>query len=282
VAPCGHRLANQSLIAHAKTATYDPTLPRSLSERSPLGHSFIGRDCRQCGAPQRRQKPGHVAGLPHHTAWGECFKLPLRIVRAFPQRIVWARTVAHGRVMRPLRLKALALATLAIFLGNPAGAQLLPSLRPDLSPEAYLAWSGGKLIAAGSTEIDGRRMVCGSSPTILDLHLSDFGASGHGFIVLNPSLFVGLPVPVKLWIFSHECAHQKVGADEGKADCVAVQRGRREKWLTESGLRQVCDFMKPARADSLHFSGPQRCEFMQRCFYGSEQPATIKASPDLR
>jgi len=179
-------------------------------------------------------------------------------------------------------LNALIPAILAIFLGSPASAQRLPSLGLDLSAEAYLAWSGGKLIAAGGTEIDGRRMACGSSPTILDPHLSDFGASGHGFIVLNPSLFVGLPMPVKLWIFSHECAHQKVGADEGKADCVAVQRGRREGWLTESGLRQVCDFMKPARADSSHFSGPQRCEFMQRCFYGSEQPATIKANPDVR
>jgi hypothetical protein len=184
--------------------------------------------------------------------------------------------------MRLPRLNALILTMLAIFLGSPAGAQRLPSLGPDLSAEAYLAWSGGKLIDAGRTEIDGRRMPCGSSPTILDFHLSDFGASGRGFIVLNPNLFVGLPVPVKLWVFSHECAHQTVGADEGKADCVAVQRGRREGWLTEGGFRQVCDFMKPTRGDSSHFSGPQRCELMQRCFYGSEQPATIKANPDVR
>jgi hypothetical protein len=95
---------------------------------------------------------------------------------------------------------------------------------------------------------------------------SRIGSSLPGFLILNPSLFAGLATPVKLWIFSHECAHQTVGPDEVKAGCVAVQRGRREGWLMPAGLTQVCEFMRPARADRSHFNGAQRCELMRKCF----------------
>jgi hypothetical protein len=138
--------------------------------------------------------------------------------------------------------------------------------RSEITAQTYLATKGGTLIPAGRTEIDGRVMSCGSVPTILDAQSRDFGASFPGFIVLNPNFFVGLSTPVKLWIFSHECSHQTVGMDEVKADCMAVQRGRREGWLTEDGLAQVCRFMMPARADSTHFAGSDRCALMQQCF----------------
>jgi hypothetical protein len=119
---------------------------------------------------------------------------------------------------------------------------------------------------AGQIEIDGRRMTCGALPTVIDPHLNDFGGAYRGFLVLNPNLFAGLATPVKLWIFSHECAHQSIGLDEVKADCVAVQRGKREGWLNAAGLAQICEFMQPARADRSHFSGAQRCELMRQCF----------------
>ena len=109
-------------------------------------------------------------------------------------------------------------------------------------------------------------MTCGQYPTVLDSSENDFGAAPHGHVVLNPQLFGGLATAVKLWIFSHECAHQTVGSDEVKADCVAVQRGRREGWLTEAGLEQVCAFMRPARGDQTHFTGTKRCELMRQCF----------------
>jgi hypothetical protein len=147
--------------------------------------------------------------------------------------------------------------------------------------QAYVTANGGKLIPAGRTEIDGRLMTCGSAATVLDPHLGDFGGSYPGFIVLNPTLFAGLATPVKLWIFSHECAHQTVGPDETKADCVAVQHGKREGWLTADGLVKVCEFMKPARADNSHFSGPQRCELMQRCFHVIQTQRPAKPSPDV-
>jgi hypothetical protein len=114
-------------------------------------------------------------------------------------------------------------------------------------------------------------MTCGQFPTVLDPDLDDFGAAPVGFIVLNPRLFGGLATPVKLWIFSHECAHQTGGTDEVKADCTAVQRGRREGWLSVAGLNQVCEFIKPAHGDHSHFTGTQRCALMQQCFDASIQ-----------
>jgi hypothetical protein len=54
-----------------------------------------------------------------------------------------------------------------------------------------------------------------------------------------------------------------VGADEVKADCLAVQRGRRNGWLSGEGLGQICEFMQPARADNAQFNGS--CKLMQQC-----------------
>jgi hypothetical protein len=135
----------------------------------------------------------------------------------------------------------------------------------DPRAEAYMAVHGGTFVPAGRVEIDGRRMVCGRAATVLDPGERDFGAALPGLIILNPDRFVGLATSVKLWIFSHECAHLSDGDDETKADCVAVKRGRREGWLTASGLDQVCEFMKPARGDQSHFTGGQRCALMRQC-----------------
>jgi hypothetical protein len=153
-----------------------------------------------------------------------------------------------------------------VLLSLFAVAQPPDIARAGAAAESYVAENGGTMIAAGRTEIDGRLMSCGTAPTVLDPHYPDFGSSFPGFIVLNPKLFAGLPTAVKLWIFSHECAHQKIGNDEVKADCVAVQRGRREGWLDTAGLAQVCAFMAPSRGDRSHFTGPKRCALMKACF----------------
>ena len=63
-----------------------------------------------------------------------------------------------------------------------------------------------------------------------------------------------IPKPVRMWIYSHECAHQFRGPNEEVADCFAVQRGRRRRWLSLAGLEQVCKFISPATGDSMHFS----------------------------
>jgi len=83
----------------------------------------------------------------------------------------------------------------------------------------------------------------------------------------SPKLLAKLKAThVKLWIHAHECGHQFRGPDEETADCFAVQRGRRQGWLTPEGLEDVCAFMAPAKADGAHFTGAKRCLAMKECY----------------
>ena len=136
------------------------------------------------------------------------------------------------------------------------------------TPEEYAAHVGGdaKIVAAGELKLDGRKMTCGQRPTVLDGQLDDYGAAYPGFLILNPKLIAKVSTTVKLWIFAHECGHQFRGPDEETADCFAVQRGRRQGWLTSDGVEEVCKFISPAKGDSMHFSGSHRCEAMRRCY----------------
>lgn len=135
---------------------------------------------------------------------------------------------------------------------------------PDVN--AYAAAVSGTIIAAGSMVIDGHPVFCGTRPTVLDPNLDDYAAAFPGYIIINPRLIARVPTPVKLWIYSHECAHQFRGSDESKADCFAVQRGRRQGWLTTDGLDQVCTFIAPARGSLMHPPGPERCRIMRVCY----------------
>ena len=136
------------------------------------------------------------------------------------------------------------------------------------TPEEYVGYTRGNatIIQPGELKIDGYKMFCGMRPTVIDETLDDFGAAYPGFIILNTRLLAQLLTPVKLWIFSHECGHQFRGPDEETADCFAVQRGRREGWLTESGLDEICKFIGAAKGDNMHFAGPHRCEAMRQCY----------------
>jgi hypothetical protein len=139
----------------------------------------------------------------------------------------------------------------------------------DPTPEEYVRKVGGdaKIVPAGLLKIDGHTVLCGTRPTVLNDKLDDYGAAYQGFVILNPKLLARLKsTPVKLWIHAHECGHQFRGADEEAADCFAVQRGRRQGWLTPQGLEEVCLFMSPAKADNAHFTGTKRCEAMRRCY----------------
>ena len=135
------------------------------------------------------------------------------------------------------------------------------------TPEEYMARRvGAKLVPSGKLEIDERKVICGRRPTVLDESLDDYGAAYPGFLILNPKLLARVPTAVKLWIHAHECGHQYRGPDEETADCFAVQRGRRQGWLTPEGVDEVCRFISPAKGDSMHFSGSHRCDTMRRCY----------------
>ncbi len=145
---------------------------------------------------------------------------------------------------------------------SPAAADDVPT------PEEYVAHVGGdaKLLAPGELKLDGRPQWCGRRPTVIDDQLDDYGAAYPGFLIFNTKLLAKVSTPVKLWIFAHECGHQFRGPDEATADCFAVQRGRRQQWLTPDGLEEVCEFISPAKGDAMHFSGSYRCEKMRQCY----------------
>lgn len=169
--------------------------------------------------------------------------------------------MAAARAM--VRAAVTACMAMAVLVAGAAHAEGPPT------PEEYLAHVGGdaKLVPAGQLTLDNkRRLSCGHRPTVLDNQLDDFGAAYPGFLILNPRLMAKISVPVKMWIFSHECGHQFRGPDEETADCFAVQRGRREGWLTTDGLEEVCKFIAPAKGDTMHFSGSHRCDYMRKCY----------------
>ena len=150
---------------------------------------------------------------------------------------------------------------LTMLFPTPAASQRPPSVNE------YAAHVGNaRIIPAGGLVLDGNRLLCGRRPTVLDPSLDDYGAAYPGFLILNPKLIARVPTAVKLWIYSHECVHLFRGPSEELADCFAVQRGRRQGWLTTDGLEQICKFIRPAKGSSMHFSGPERCKFMRQCY----------------
>jgi hypothetical protein len=149
-----------------------------------------------------------------------------------------------------------------VLAGSPVRADDIPT------PEEYTAHVGGDatIVPPGALKLDGQSMTCGQRPTVMDSQLDDYGAAYPGFLILNPRLLAKISTPVKMWIFAHECGHQFRGPDEETADCFAVQRGRRQGWLSPGGLEEICQFISPAKGDSMHFAGSNRCAYMRRCF----------------
>lgn len=150
---------------------------------------------------------------------------------------------------------------IGIYGAGPAVGQ-----RPPTVTEYAEHVGNARIVPAGQLVLDGNRLWCGRRPTVMDPSLDDYGAAYPGFLILNPRLISRVPTAVKLWIFSHECGHQFRGPSEELADCFAVQRGRRQGWLTTDGIKQICDFIRPAKGSIMHFSGPQRCNVMKKCY----------------
>ena len=153
-------------------------------------------------------------------------------------------------------------------------AVALPMLAPAAqatdtpTPDEYVAHVGGdaKIVPHSEFTVDGNKMSCGTRPTVEDRQLDDYGAAYPGFLIMNPRLLDKVSTPVKMWIYAHECGHQFRGPDEETADCFAVQRGRRQGWLSPGGVEEICQFISPAKGDAMHFSGSHRCEYMRQCF----------------
>ncbi len=161
------------------------------------------------------------------------------------------------------------LSAIVLLVIATSGSAFGPRALAGPTPEEYVSkvGNGARIIAASRLKIDGIRMSCGRRPTVLDDTLDDYGAAYPGFLILNPKLLGRVSTPVKLWIYAHECAHQFRGPDEETADCFAVQRGRRQGWLSPGGVDEICNFIKSAKGDWMHVSGPGRCRIMKKCYF---------------
>lgn len=131
----------------------------------------------------------------------------------------------------------------------------------------------GKVVAAGTLNIAGRRMSCGRTPTLISETFWDYGGAKKGMIILNPTKMNGLSDAVRLYVYAHECGHQVYGPREIRADCYAVERGKREGWLKEEGMEEVCSFITPHPGDWIHPPGPKRCEIMRACYDKAKGPS---------
>jgi len=154
------------------------------------------------------------------------------------------------------------------------------------SLDEYLKEVGpdGKLIAHGALKLDGKAVYCGKRPTVLNPNFDSWGGAFPGFLILNNKKINGLSTQVKLYIYSHECGHQFIGADETKADLFAIRRGVKWGWLDAQGLEDICTFISQLKGDGVHPPGPQRCETMRKYYHelidsGAQQAASSAPTP---
>lgn len=135
-----------------------------------------------------------------------------------------------------------------------------------IAPSSGFAAPEDKKIAPGKLKLAGRLMGCGRTPTLISNSFWDYGGATRGLIILNQKRLKTLPAAVQLYVYAHECGHQIYGVSEPNADCYAVKRGRRDGWLSQRGLSQICTFLKDLPGDYVHPPGPKRCKIMTACF----------------
>jgi hypothetical protein len=151
-----------------------------------------------------------------------------------------------ARLMTGLALLPLLLATNPIELGDAT------------------ALEQGKRVAPGRLVVAGRKLSCGKTATLL----RDFEgiAVSSTVIMLNMQALKDLPRPVQWLIYYHECGHVVHGPSETAADCYAVRRARREGWLSDTALDDICAVFNIAGHGPLHPDPAQRCDELRQCF----------------
>ena len=135
-----------------------------------------------------------------------------------------------------------------------------PRLFPTSSSAQAEEWVGRSVTLAG------RKMTCGKADIMIDRDLPSEGGAGDTVLILNPNMLNQQPPTVRLFVFTHECGHITVGDSELDADCFAVNRGVRERWLDRKGLSEVCDSFEGAPETDTHPSAKRRCANLDRCF----------------
>ena len=150
--------------------------------------------------------------------------------------------------MRRIPLHRLAATALVLGLGLCQPARALHIL-DKLGPNPTLA---------------GTPMSCGGVNAYV-AEMDDVAMAERGRLLLSPAFFT-LPAAIQWFVYTHECAHQRVGGNEGAADCLAVQRGRDSGLFTPEVLQEICDYVTPLPEDRTHLAGPLRCAHIRSCF----------------
>lgn len=157
---------------------------------------------------------------------------------------------------------------------------------PEAKPPDSLSRPGAPIAKQkdGTLLIAGRSLRCGRNRHVLDRGLPNLGLAARGVLVFNPRELNRWSDTVRLFVYHHECGHQKIGGSEFGADCWAVKQGVRDGWLTTDGLAQVCRSFGNGPATSTHPSGASRCASLSRCFATAvaalaKAKATAEAKP---
>lgn len=163
-----------------------------------------------------------------------------------------------------------------VYRGNAAKAPTVDQYLEQVGPD-------GKEVPHGEMKIDGRRVNCGTRPTVLNPNFDSWGGAFPGFVIMNTKKISGLSTQVKRYIYAHECGHQFIGANETEADLFAIRRGVRRGWLDAQGMEEICTFISQLKGDSVHPPGPERCTTMRtryRKLVNEAQQAKTDARPN--
>ena len=187
--------------------------------------------------------------------------------------------MGDGRAIYGLRRVCALASVLCVALATDGRAQERvseSSTTSGPSVQTYMMEAGAdaKLVGHGMLKIDGKSVNCGTRTTVLNPNFNSWAGAFPGFMILNTKKLDGLSTPVKLYLYSHECGHQFVGADEVKADFFAVRRGMKLGWLNAQGMKDICTFISKLKATAAHPPGPARCEMMRKYY---RQMATTNA-----
>jgi len=162
-----------------------------------------------------------------------------------------------------LALCGLALALL-LGLGLPGSSErALAEQRAADQQAADQSVAKTKLIPPGRLVIAGKRLTCGSTPTML--RNFDGVSVSSNVIVLNMNQLKRFPKLVQWLIYYHECGHINLGPSETEADCYAVRRARREGWLSNKALNEICATFNIVGHGPVHPNPAQRCRDLKQC-----------------
>jgi hypothetical protein len=132
------------------------------------------------------------------------------------------------------------------------------------SESGVIALDQSRLVPPGRLVIAGRRLTCGPIATLLR-NFEGFAVSST-VIMLNVRAMKDLPRAVQWLIYYHECGHILYGPSETAADCYAVRRARREGWLDDKALDEICAVFNIAGHGPVHPDPMQRCNDLRQCF----------------